>query len=150
MAMGVRKDSGLETLADLDGRPVGVLSSSTGEAWAKENREEYGFSDIEGYNAQQDLLLDVNAGRMDAAISDITGLEFAFDKMTDLTTAERIQTGDRYAIMLGKDSELTDRIDAVITEMKEDGTMAMLYEKHLGGDPTGTSTVTVLDRPMAQ
>lgn len=147
LALGVRKDSGIETLADLDGKPVGVLSSSTGESWAKEHQEEYGFTDVRGYNAQQDLLLDVSAGRVDAAISDITGLEFSFEKMTDLTTAERIPTGDRYGVMLAKDSPLTVRVNDAITAMKEDGTMAELYEKHLGGSPEGTSTVTVLDLP---
>ena len=148
MALGVRKDGDVMALADLDGKPVGVLSSSTGEAWAKENQAEYGFSDIRGYNAQQDLLLDVQAGRVDAAISDITGLEFAFQNMDALTVGERIATGDRYGIMLGKGSELTEKVNAVISEMKEDGTMAALYEKHLRGDPTGTSTVTVMDLPL--
>ena len=151
LAVGTRKDSGVTGLADLDGKPVGVLSTSTGEKWAQENQEEYGFSDIKGYNTQQEMLLDTQAGRVAAAISDITGFEYSFQTMTDLTVAERIPTGDMYAIMLGKDSELSDKLNDAITEIKEDGTMAALYEKHLGATPgPDTSTVTVVDRPMAK
>ncbi len=151
LAVGTRKDSDVKSLADLDGQPVGVLSTSTGDKWAQENQAEYGFSEIKGYNTQQEMLLDTQAGRVAAAISDITGFEYSFQTMTDLTVAERIPTGDMYAIMLGKDSELTDKASAVISEIKEDGTMAAFYETHFGVAPeAGTSTVTVLDRPMPQ
>ncbi|MEM7567236.1 MAG: ABC transporter substrate-binding protein [Pseudomonadota bacterium] len=151
LAVGVRKDSGVSGLADLDGQPVGVLSTSTGEKWAQANQEEYGFSDIKGYNTQQEMLLDTQAGRVAAAISDITGFEYSFQTMTDLTVAERIPTGDMYAIMLGKDSELSDKLSDAITQIKEDGTMAALYEKHLGATPgPETSTVMVLERPTAE
>src|SRR4051812_32681315 len=36
MALASAKDSGVNSLADMKGKPVGVLSTSTGEAWAKE------------------------------------------------------------------------------------------------------------------
>jgi polar amino acid transport system substrate-binding protein len=151
LALGVRKDSDIESLSDLEGEPVGVLSASTGEKWAQANQDEYGFGPIRGYNAYQQLLLDVQAGRVAGAISDITGLQYAFEQMPALTVAERIETGDRYAIMLGKGSDLTKRINQAISELKEDGTLAAIYEKHLGVAPDeGTSTVTVLPLPSAQ
>lgn len=150
IGLGVRKDSDVKGLGDLDGKPVGVLSSSTGEAWAKEHQEEHGFSDVRGYNAYQEMLLDLQAGRIDAAISDITGLQYAFEQMPALTVGERVKTGDRYGIMLKKGSELTQRVNDAISELKRDGTLAKIYEKHLNVAPDeGTSTVTVLDLPRA-
>jgi len=151
LALGVRREAGVETLADLEGEPVGVLSASTGEKWAQANQEEYGFGPIRGYTAYQQLLLDVQAGRVAAAISDITGLQYAFEQMPALTVAERIETGDRYAIMLGKDSEWTARVNEAISELKEDGTLAEIYERHLGVAPDeGTSTVSVLPLPSTE
>lgn len=151
LALGVRKDADVATLADLEGEPVGVLSASTGEKWAQANQEEYGFGPIRGYTAYQQLLLDVQAGRVAAAISDITGLQYAFEQMPALTVAERIETGDRYGIMLGKGSEWTGRVNEAISELKEDGTLAEIYERHLGVAPDeGTSTVTVLPLPSAE
>ena len=150
LSIATRKDSDVKTLADLEGKPVGAISSSTGDKWVQANKESAGLGDFKGYNTQQDLLLDIQAGRVAAGIGDITGFEFAFKNMSDLTVAERIPTGDRYAVMLQKGSPLTDKIDAAITEMKKDGTMAALYEKHLGAKPgEGTSMVTVMDRPKA-
>ncbi len=151
MALATAKDSGVTSLADMNGKPVGVLSTSTGEAWVQENMEKYGFSEMKGYNTQQDLLLDTQNGRVAGAISDIAGLQFAFQKMPAMHVVERIKQDDRYGIMLGKDSPLLERVNDAITEMKKDGTMAMLHEKWLGApaDP-GTSTVEVLPIPQAE
>jgi polar amino acid transport system substrate-binding protein len=151
MALASAKDSGVKSLADMKGKPVGVLSTSTGETWAKENTEKYGFSEVKGYNAQQDLLLDVQAGRAAGAISDIAGLQFAFVQMPTMAVVERIKTSDRYGIMMQKDSPNLQRVNDAITAMKSDGTLAAIHKKWLGVDPDpGTSTVTVMDLPKAQ
>ena len=151
MALATAVDSGVNGLADMKGKPVGVLSTSTGETWAKENMEKYGFTDVKGYNAQQDLLLDTQAGRVGGAVSDIAGLQFAFLQMPKMHVVERIKTGDRYGIMMKKDSPNLQRVNDAITAMKKDGTLAAIYKKWLGvdADPS-TSTVMVLDLPMAQ
>ncbi len=151
MALATAKESGVNGLADLKGKPVGVLSTSTGETWAKENAEKYGITEVKGYNAQQDLLLDTQAGRVAGAISDIAGLQFAFMQMPNMHVVERIKTTDRYGIMMKKDSPNLQRVNDAITAMKEDGTLAALHKKWLGVDPDpGTSTVTVLEIPQAQ
>ena len=135
----------------MKGKPVGVLSTSTGETWVKENTEKYGFGEMKGYNAQQDLLLDVQAGRVAGAISDIAGMQFAFMQMPTMHVVERIKTSDRYGIMMQKDSPNLQRVNDAITAMKQDGTLAALHKKWLGVDADpGTSTVTVLEIPMAQ
>ena len=53
--------------------------------------------------------------------------------------------------MMAKDSPCLERVNDAITAMKEDGTLAALHEKWLGGpaDPE-TSTVTVMNIPTAQ
>ncbi|MEM8854529.1 MAG: ABC transporter substrate-binding protein [Pseudomonadota bacterium] len=151
LGIGVRKDSGISDVDGLKGETVGVLSSSTGEAWANENREAMGIEAIRGYDAYPQLLLDVQNGRVVAAISDVTGLQYAFQQMPDLEVAGRIRSGDRYGIMLGKNSPWTEKVNGAISELKEDGTLAAIYEKHLGVAPdAGTSTVTVLELPKAE
>jgi polar amino acid transport system substrate-binding protein len=151
MALATAVDSGVSSLADMKGKPVGVLSTSTGETWVKENTEKYGFGEMKGYNAQQDLLLDLQAGRVAGAISDIAGLQFAFMQMPTMHVVERIKTTDRYGIMMKKDSPNLQRVNDAITAMKQDGTLAALHKKWLGADADpDTSTVQVLDLPMAQ
>ncbi len=151
MALATTTDSDVKSLADMKGKPVGALSTSTGEAWIQANTEKYGFGELKGYNAQQDLLLDVQAGRVAGAISDIAGLQFAFMQMPTMHVVERIKTTDRYGIMMKKDSPNLQRVNDAITAMKQDGTLAALHKKWLGADADpGTSTVTVMDLPMAQ
>jgi len=151
LGLAAKKDSGVNGLADLAGKPVGALSTSTGETWIQENTEEHGLGEYSGYNNQQNLLLDLQNGRIAGAVSDITGLQFSFQQMTDLHVVERIRSGDRYGIMMQKDSPWLQRVNDAITSMKEDGTLAALHEKWLGTPPDeGTSTVTVMDIPTAQ
>lgn len=151
LALVSAKDSGIATLADMKGKPVGAISNSTGEAWIKENTEKYGFGEYKGYNAQQDLILDTQIGRVAGAVGDIAGFQFAFLKMPKMAVNERIVTGDRFAIMMTKGHPLLEKVDAAISEIKTDGTMAKLHTKWLGVDAAeGTATVTVLDIPAAQ
>ena len=103
MGIAAKTDSPIKGLADLKGKIVGVLSGSTGETWAKEHQAADGFAEVKGYNTQQDLLLDLGNGRVDAAVSDIPGMEYAFTKMQGLAVKERIKTGEQYGLMMTKD-----------------------------------------------
>lgn len=144
----VTNQEGPDTLDGLKGMAVGGLASSTGETWLQDNMETYGFGEYKSYPTQQGLLLDVANGRLGGAVSDYLGVSFAAEQMPDLRIAERIRTGEQYAIMMPKGSDKLEAVNAVISEMKEDGTMAALYEKWIGGTPTeGSSTITVMPIP---
>jgi polar amino acid transport system substrate-binding protein len=148
MGVATRADSPVKGIADLKGKVVGYLSGSTGEKWTKDNQASAGFSDIKGYKAQQDLLLDLSAGRIDGVISDIPGMLYAFKTMKDLVVKERIKTGEQYGLMMGKDDPNLAKLDASLTAMKNDGTLAKIHEKWFGAPaPAGSSTVTVSPIP---
>lgn len=143
--------AGVSSLAEMKGQPVGVLSSSVAEAWVKANAEAQGFGAVRGYSDQQNLLLDVRAGRVAGAVGDLAGYQYAFRQIPDLAIRDRIPTGDRFAIMMPKGSEFLEPVNEAISELKQDGTLAALHEKWLGAvaEP-GTSTLTVLEIPQAQ
>jgi len=148
MGIAAKTDSPVKGIADLKGKIVGYLSGSTGEKWIKDNQAADGFADVKGYKAQQDLLLDLNAGRVDAVVSDIPGMQFAFKTMTSLTVKDRIKTGEQYGLMMGKDDPLVDKLNTALTAMKGDGALAAIHKKWFGVDPAaGSSTVTVLPVP---
>ncbi|HUG62468.1 MAG TPA: ABC transporter substrate-binding protein [Methylomirabilota bacterium] len=148
MGIATRADSDVSGTGDLQGKILGGLSGSTGEAWIKENQTTYGIAEVKGYNAQQDLLLDLAAGRIDAAVSDVPGMEYAFTRMKDLVVKERISTGEQYAMMMTKDHPLLEKVNDALSEMKTDGTMATIHEKWFGtAPPEGSSTATVMPIP---
>ncbi|MCR8492898.1 ABC transporter substrate-binding protein [Ochrobactrum sp. WV_118_8] len=148
IGVATKTDSAVTGLADLKGKTVGALSGSTGEKWVKENKEAKGFVDIKGYNSQQDLFLDLGAGRIDAVISDIPGMEHLFLKMKGFAVKDRIQTGEQYGLMMAKDHPLLGKLNDAITAMKQDGTTAAIHKKWFGTEPAASSsTVTVVPIP---
>ena len=150
MALAGGQNTTLKTLADVKGKTLGALATSTGETWIKENTAKYGIAGMKTYNTQQDLLLDTRNGRVDGAISDLAGMQFTFLKMPGLKIVERIQTGDQYAIMMKKGSPLLEPVNNAISELKKDGTLAALHKKWLGVDAEpNTSTVKVTPIPAA-
>ena len=150
MGIAAKADGGVKGEADLKGKTVGVLSGSTGEAWAKAHRDADGFGDVKGYNTQQEMLLDLNNGRLDAVVSDVPGLEYSFTKMKGLAVESRIKTGEQYGLMLVKDSPMLAKLNDGLTDMKKDGTMAAIHKKWFGSDaPAHSATVTELPVPKS-
>ncbi len=146
-----REDSKVTTLEELDGKTIGVVAATTGEAWAKENAEKYGIADIRSYSAQQDLLLDVRAGRLEGGAGEIAGFQYAMTQVPGLKILVRIPTGERFAMMTRKDHPLLEKANEAISAMKEDGTMAAIHKTWFGVDPDeGTSTVKAMPIPQPE
>jgi polar amino acid transport system substrate-binding protein len=146
MALATRGDSTLK-LTDLKGKMLGGLATSTGEKWIKENGERLGIAGSKSYDTQQNLLLDLQAGRIDGVISDLAGMQVTFQKMTALKIAELIKTGDQYGIMMPKDSPHLAKVNEAISAMKKDGTLAAIHKKWLGSDAAGDSS-SAQERPL--
>jgi polar amino acid transport system substrate-binding protein len=146
-----KADSTVAKLEDLSGKVVGVVSGTTGEKWATENKDKYGIAEVRAYNAQQDLLLDVQAGRIEGGAGELAGFQYAMTKTPGLKILVRIPTGERFALMARKDHPLIGAANDAVSKMKEDGTLAAIHKKWFGVDPDkGTSTVTVSDLPKAK
>ncbi|WP_442578779.1 ABC transporter substrate-binding protein [Mesorhizobium sp. ASY16-5R] len=150
MGIAAKTDGAVKGLADLKGKVVGVLSGSTGEKYANDNKDAQGFAEVKGYNTQQDVLLDLAAGRVDGVVSDVPGMEYAFTKMKGLAVVERIKTGEQYGLMVTKDSPLLEKLNGALTEMKKDGNLQAIHKKWFGTDaPADSSTVAEAPLPKA-
>lgn len=147
MALAVRKESAAKTLADMKGKTLGSLATSTGEKWIQANAAKLGIAGAKSYDTQQNLLLDLQNGRIDGAVSDIAGLQFSFVKLPALAIGERIPTGDQYGLMLPKDSPLLGKVNDAISAMKKEGFLAALHKKWLGAEAEPTSS-TIAERPL--
>jgi polar amino acid transport system substrate-binding protein len=147
MGIATRKETTIAKVEDLKGKVVGVLAGSTADKWSRENKDKLGISEIKSYNAQQDLLMDLSAGRADAAVSDVPGMEYAFLKMKDLAVKVRIKTGEQYGLMMTKDHPLLSKANDALTAMKKDGTLAAIHKKWFGSDPAAGSASAV-EQPM--
>ncbi len=96
-------------------------------------------------------MLDPAGGRLDAYISDIPAVQYYVKDKPNLMVVERIETGEQYSMMFAKDSELTAKANAALTELKEEGYVAHLHEKWFGAVPEDTtSSVRVMDLPQTK
>lgn len=148
LGIGVRSGSDITDLEGLRGKRVGSIATSFPERWLNERAAEIGFSANNSYDSTANMLTDLMAGRIDAVVNDRVGLRYAFTQMQGLEVSHEIITGERFAMMMPKDSPLLDQINDIISEMKTDGTMAEFYERWMGAAPAEDSlTVTPLPIP---
>ena len=86
---------GPASLDEMDGKVVGVDTGSTGDMWATEHSDEYGFSEIRRYEGLDPAMLDLAAGRIDGYISDIPALLYYSKDKPKIEVVQRIETGEQ-------------------------------------------------------
>jgi polar amino acid transport system substrate-binding protein len=147
-SLSVLKSSGIENLAGLKGKVVGVDTGSTGDIWATQHQGEYGISDIRRFEGLSPAMLDLAAGRIDGYVSDIPAVAYYIKDKPQYAVVERIPTGEQYSIMFAKDSPLAAEASKAIGELKKDGTIAKLHETWFGSAPdASTSTAREAEMP---
>ncbi|WP_043932848.1 transporter substrate-binding domain-containing protein [Bacillus sp. EB01] len=131
----VTKDSSITKLEDLEGKTVGVQLGSIQSDKAKELQKEVDFK-IEDRNRIPDLIQEIKSGRFDAAIIEDTvakGFIENEEGFSGFTISENPEEAGS-AIAFAKDSELTDKFNAELKKMKENGELDKLVVKWFGGE----------------
>lgn len=117
--------------ASLAGKTITAESGSAGEeviaADSKLKSASYTASD-----SQADALLGVKSGNFDYAVLDYTMASnlLASAEYADLAIAATVGENEFYAIGFRKGSDLTARVNEIIRELVEDGTLAAIAEKY--------------------
>ena len=125
----VKKDAGIASLADLDGKTIGVAQSATTKEKLQAAADELGITlNFNEYATYPEIKIALVSGRIDAFSVDESILAGYVD---DTTTLLREQfSPQEYGVATAlNNKELAAEIDRVIGEMKEDGRLAALQEK---------------------
>ena len=127
----VKRSSGIEDLAGLDGKIVGVASSATTREKLTQAGDEIGISmSFAEYATYPEIKIALVAGRVDAFSVARSILNGYLDDSTMLLDAQFAP--QEYGIATKKtNTELAAQIDAALSDMLADGTMAAL-EKDWG------------------
>lgn len=137
-----------ESLDELKGKKIGVQRGSIHDRFAKEVFAPKG-AEIVPYGTQNEIYLDVAAGRLDGTVADATLLEDGFLK-TDagkgysfvgpaFTDAKYFGDGIGIAVRKGDKANL-DRINAAITAIRANGTYKQIQDKYFNFDIYGPET----------
>ena len=121
------------------GKTVGVQTSTTHENFLKEYLA--GDVDIRSYDTQENLDLDLQAGRVDAALASMSYWVplLASDKGTDMKMVGPGMTGGPFGAGVGagirkEDQKLADMFTAAINSAIADGTVKKMAEQWFGFD----------------
>lgn len=136
-ALVVPTDSAVASLEDLSGLQVAVQSGTTGETYANDHAEEFGYEPV-AFETMGDIASALSAGSVDASIADLATWTAMIESAPDLKLVQTIETEEHYGFAVQKENtELLDEVNAMLKEAFEDGTYAELYEKWIGEPYTG-------------
>lgn len=131
-AVIVPKGSSIATAADLKNCKIGVQLGTTGEFIA----DEIEGAEVSAYNKAIDAVNDLNNGRLDLVIVDknpaaVFGTQYA-DQVDVIDGSAFDFEAEFYAIALPKgNTELAEKINNAIAELKKDGTYDSLIAKYI-------------------
>jgi polar amino acid transport system substrate-binding protein len=140
---GVLVKTGTEvaTIEDAKALQWGVQTGTTGATYVADvvqpEQEAQSFQDLAaGFAA-------LEAGQVDAFMMDTAIVLGQADRSGGTEeVAAQFKTGEEYGGILPKGSTNADAINAVITELKDDGSLGQFAEEWLGGDPTTVPVLT--------
>ena len=131
-ALVVPKGSGVKSLADLDGRRIGVQGGTTGELYVSDNApSKADVVPLKDADAMEDALI---KQAVDAAVYDNTVVGDVVSNNPDLEVAAEFDTGEQYGMAVKKNGnvDLLRSINRVLAALEEDGGYDKIYATWFG------------------
>ena len=136
LTMVVKNDNTtIKNFADLDGKKIAVQIGTTGADEAKKVKN----AQIREFNSAPEAFLELKAGGVDAVVNDKPVNDFYIAK-TGSKDAKQVGeplTAEDYGIATAKKStELTEKINKALDELKSNGEYDKIYVKWFGKTPS--------------
>lgn len=135
----VLKDSPIKTLEDLKGKIVGVQNGSTSlEAFKKDKNIYDNVKEVKLYADNVAALLDEREKRVDAVVVDsVVGRYYIASKGDTYRVLDQNFGKEDFAVGFAKNNtELADKVNKALDELRKDGTLKKISEKWFGADVT--------------
>ncbi|PHM25369.1 arginine ABC transporter substrate-binding protein [Xenorhabdus ehlersii] len=119
-------------VADLKGKQVGTQNGTTHQKYLMEQHNEL---KTVPYDSYQNAILDLKNGRIDALFGDTAVVNEWLKKNKELSTVgDKVTDKNYFGIGLGiavrkGNTELLDKLNKALTEVKQDGTYDTIYKK---------------------
>ena len=135
----VRNDGTINSLKDAEGKVIGCQSGSSAEEAIESNKEfASSLKSVKKYEDNLTALNDREVGGIDAVVMDSVVADYTIKiGKRNLTVVEESLSKEAYGIGFRNDEngiELRDKVQKVLLEMAEDGTVAKISENWFGKD----------------
>ena len=134
-ALLVEEGSDIATTADLGGRIVGAQDGTTGEALANDTTD---AAEVRGFPEGTDAITALVTGQVEAVIVDQPVAADGVEKQGGIEIVEEIplETPELFGFAVSLDKpELLKAMNEAIVKIKDDGTLADLYQQYFQADP---------------
>jgi lysine-arginine-ornithine-binding protein len=133
IALIAKNGSGF-TMDDVARQPIGAQRSTVASEWAEENAGSRG--DVKLYDTQTAAYSDLEAGRIDALVSDyLPATEWLKENEGYGLVGGKIDIDDKIGIGLRKgEDDLKAAFDKALAAIRENGTYAKISEEYFGVD----------------
>ncbi len=130
----VAEDSGITSLADLAGKTVGVQAASAALTLLEEDQKELSdtFAGLQEFADYNSAFVELQAGSVDAVAMDVGVANYQIKNRGEgYTILSEVLNSEKYAVGFKKgNTDLCETVDADLTKLAEDGTIAELAEKY--------------------
>lgn len=128
------KDNPMKSFDELAGKTIAVLEGSLSDMIASGENQDYGMiegAEVKRFKNSTQAIQELENGAADAVLIDaIIAQRFVADR-DSLVQNEVEGTGEDTVLAIKKgDTELVEKINAALSEMKEDGSYDTLYQKY--------------------
>lgn len=133
----VAKGSDIKSKKDLDGKVVGLQAgSSSREALDKDEETLKSIKDVVEFSTNDEALMDLKAGRVDAVIVDeVVGRYYIAKKKDDYEVLDDNFGVEEFGVGIRKsDKSFLNELQKALDDMKKDGTSAEISKKWFGED----------------
>ena len=124
----VKADSGVKSLADLEGKTIGVQSATTGETYANENKPD--GATVKSFPDTDGLFGALASSDIDAILQDLPVNAGRAAEDDSVVVVETFPTEEQYGFAVKKGSDLTAELNTALADVKESGAYDELYEKY--------------------
>ena len=127
----VVEGSEITSVADLDGKTVGVQLGTTGDIYA----EDIADATIERYNKGFEAVQALTQGKIDAVIIDNEPAKVFVAENEGTKILEEDFAVEEYAAAIAKENtELLEKVNAALAELTEDGTLQSIVDKYISAE----------------
>lgn len=124
----VKSDSAVASPDDLTGKKIGVQTGTTGDIYADDIEN----AEVQRFNKGMEAVMALTQGKLDAVIIDREPAKVFVKENEGLMILDEAFTEEEYAIAVKKgNTELLDKMNAAIGELKESGELQKIVDKYI-------------------